>query len=188
MSQELLEALSAPETTGEKPKRVPADPFVSLQLPPVIIVVEGEPVTLECEFTLPDSALPAATPDDNVHWSFESSNEKLVETLRSENSSSKANRALVIKGKLVIEHVQPTRQGIYSCQLRTNYFGRADSDSDEHSVAGAVRRDGHTGFFEHSRRQYKEITHYRKQRTFKCRKEKIREFSSQISTQRRPIE
>ena len=76
-------------------------------------------MTLECEFTLPDSAVPAATPDDNVHWSFESSNAKLAETLPSTSSRTKVEGALV-RSKLVIEHVQPSDQGAYSCQLRAN--------------------------------------------------------------------
>ena len=116
----LPEAPNAPETSGEAPKREPAEPFVSLQMLPLIIVVEGSLVTLECEFTLPDSVVPAATPDDNVQWSFKSSNEMPAETLPSTSSSSNAERPLVIKSKLVIEDVQPTLQGIYSCQLRAN--------------------------------------------------------------------
>ena len=91
------------------PKRAPAEPFVSLQLLPLSIVVEGSLVMLECEFTLPDSAVPAATPDDNVHWSFESSNAKLAETLPSTSSRTKVEGALV-RSKLVIEHVQPSDQ------------------------------------------------------------------------------
>ena len=108
---------NVPETSGEASNRAPAEPFVSLQLLPLSIVVEGSLVTLECEFTLPDSVVPAATPDDNVQWSFESSNEELPETLLS--TSSEVEGALV-RSKLVIEHVQPTHQGIYSCKLRAN--------------------------------------------------------------------
>ena len=116
----LQEAPNAPEPIGEAPKRAPAEPFISLQLWPLIVVAEGERVELQCEFTLPDSAVPADTPDDYVDWSFESSSNKLTEKLSPTHSRFKAEQPLEIKSELVIERLMPNRQGIYSCQLRVN--------------------------------------------------------------------
>ena len=93
---------------------------MSLQLWPLIVVAEDERVELQCEFTLLDSAVAADTPDDYVDWSFESSSNKLPEHLSSTSSRFKAEQPLEIRSKLVIEHLKPNRQGIYSCQMRVN--------------------------------------------------------------------
>ena len=116
----LQEAPNAPEPIGEAPKRAPAEPFISLQLWPLIVVAEGERVELQCEFTLPASAVPADTPDDYVDWSFDSANNKLPEKLSSTRPRFKGEQPLEIKSELVIERLMPNRQGIYSCQLRVN--------------------------------------------------------------------
>ena len=113
-------APNALEPIGEAPKRAPAEPFVSLQLWPLIVVAEDERVELQCEFKLPDRVVAADTPDDYVDWSFESSSNEVPEHLSSTRSRFKAEQPLEIKSELVIERLMPNRQGIYSCQLRVN--------------------------------------------------------------------